>query len=259
MDCVRIGFHLYLVNDNPDYLHWQRDEDYSTFHVLNDDEVLYSSNCSEAVISQFLENEVLAIILKKRGYFLLHASAVIVDKAAVVICGESGSGKSSLAALLALKGANVLADDLFVLEQTPEGHSSIMPISRKLRVDQSFISMNNVPLENLGPFDEYSGKRRLSILEHRSSSLCYDKIVIIELENNTNSQVSMSHLRGHQALKSVFYHCPLPSLTLNEDDKIKRSRDVLSLLSYCSVYRLNRFNLTNDILINRVNACINNY
>ena len=58
---------------------------------------------------------VTALLLAWRGQLPFHGCAVSVDGQGLVICGESGAGKSSLTAALVAKGAQFLSDDLSVV------------------------------------------------------------------------------------------------------------------------------------------------
>ncbi|RMH36851.1 MAG: hypothetical protein D6689_21640 [Deltaproteobacteria bacterium] len=68
----------------------------------------------------------LAIALPARGGLVLHASAAALgpaaDAPAVALCGDSGSGKTSIAAaLVAATGGAKLADELLVVRARPGG------------------------------------------------------------------------------------------------------------------------------------------
>lgn len=54
---------------------------------------------------------VVPLALGARGDLVLHASAVVVDGAAVLFCGPTGRGKSTLALALGARGYPVLAED----------------------------------------------------------------------------------------------------------------------------------------------------
>ena len=56
-------------------------------------------------------NQVLPAIMDKRGHTVVHASGVEVDGAAVLFLGDSGRGKSTLAAAFARAGHRLLSDD----------------------------------------------------------------------------------------------------------------------------------------------------
>jgi hypothetical protein len=53
----------------------------------------------------------LTLALEQRGHDFLHASCVSIDGRTVAFVGQTGTGKSTLAALLAEEGAEVLSDD----------------------------------------------------------------------------------------------------------------------------------------------------
>lgn len=68
-----------------------------------------------------LLGQVLSFALIKQGFDPLHATTVTVDGAAVAFLGESGFGKSSLAASFLKAGYAVLTDDLLMLSPCGAG------------------------------------------------------------------------------------------------------------------------------------------
>ena len=63
-------------------------------------------------LETYLRGPIMGFVLRLRNVTALHASAVSVHGQAIVLCGESGSGKSTTAAGFALAGASVLCDDI---------------------------------------------------------------------------------------------------------------------------------------------------
>ena len=59
-----------------------------------------------------LVGTVMAVLLQQRGALVLHASAVEMDGKAVLFLGNSGEGKSSMAAAMQAKGYVAIADDI---------------------------------------------------------------------------------------------------------------------------------------------------
>jgi hypothetical protein len=98
--------------------------------------VLRFKNCGEFVISYDLTEVVIhrdpsgrsellpvllagtasAVLLTLRGATVLHASAVSVDGVALAFVGQSGRGKTTVAALMCLEGAQLVTDDVLAVE-----------------------------------------------------------------------------------------------------------------------------------------------
>jgi hypothetical protein len=70
---------------------------------------------SDADVAECLLGPILGIALRRHGIVCLHASAVEIDGRAVAFAGRQGAGKSTLAALFAMRGCPVIADDLSAL------------------------------------------------------------------------------------------------------------------------------------------------
>ena len=76
---------------------------------------------SEQGLAYILLGLPLAAALFFRGAVVLHASAVVLDGRAVLVAGQSGSGKSTTTAAALASGAALLSDDLCTLSPTPSG------------------------------------------------------------------------------------------------------------------------------------------
>jgi hypothetical protein len=64
----------------------------------------------------YLLGPVMGFVLLLRGFVCLHASAIVVDGAAIALVGPAGAGKSTTAAAFASRGFSVLAEDVVTLE-----------------------------------------------------------------------------------------------------------------------------------------------
>lgn len=69
----------------------------------------------------------------QRGYLPLHASALLVDGRAIAIGAHSHGGKSVLAAALTTRGYPLIADDMMVVDWSPEV-PVVLPGYQKLRL-----------------------------------------------------------------------------------------------------------------------------
>ena len=68
-------------------------------------------------VSPYIVGPVLGIVLRLRGVFSLHASAVSLGNHAIALMGPAGAGKSTTAAAFARFGCRVISDDVVALTQ----------------------------------------------------------------------------------------------------------------------------------------------
>lgn len=71
---------------------------------------------ARATVEHLFANQVRPLALSRQGKLVLHASAVAVGHVAIAFAGESGRGKSTLAASFATHGMEFLTDDGLQLE-----------------------------------------------------------------------------------------------------------------------------------------------
>lgn len=110
--------------------------DIARFLLKNGNEIVFAaeSDARAADIPVFLIGTVFGILLHQREQIVLHASAVRVNGRAVLFCGASGAGKSTIAAALAQRGYPLVTDDVCTL--TIEGHGAplVHPDGRQLKL-----------------------------------------------------------------------------------------------------------------------------
>lgn len=77
-------------------------------------------------LSLYLFGTVFGVLCHQRGLLPLHASCLAAGDSAVAFAGRSGSGKSTIAALLLRRGYRLLADDVTVIQMT-QGMPVVLP------------------------------------------------------------------------------------------------------------------------------------
>ena len=80
---------------------------------------------------------VLSEVLRRQGYFVMHASAVEIDGRGVALMADKGTGKSSSCMALLRGGARILADDLVAVETDT---SVIQPGFAQVKLDQRVVN-----------------------------------------------------------------------------------------------------------------------
>ena len=88
----------------------------------------------DADIAAFFANALFAVLLQQRGVLTLHSSSVATGAGAALLLGESGVGKSSLAAALVERGFPLIADDVTGLVADADGRVTALPGFASLRL-----------------------------------------------------------------------------------------------------------------------------
>ncbi len=87
-----------------------------------------------AEIAIFIIGTAFGILLHQRDHVVLHASAVRVNGKAVLFCGVSGAGKSTIAAALVQHGHAFVADDVCAITLNAAGVPMVQPDGRQLKL-----------------------------------------------------------------------------------------------------------------------------
>jgi hypothetical protein len=116
-------------------MHWPK---LGTFRVdaaaVNIIRVFPASHASRARLQDLYRRSVVPLFLQALGHETLHASAVLGSKGVVALCGERGSGKSTIAYALARRGFPPYADDTLVMTATARGvRTQPLPFTPRLR------------------------------------------------------------------------------------------------------------------------------
>lgn len=93
-----------------------------------------SAACDPGDLVLYLLGTCFAILLQQRGRVVLHASAVAVGDRAMLFCGASGMGKSTMAAMLSDRGFPLLNDDVCNLSPGEDGSYAVYPDGRMLKL-----------------------------------------------------------------------------------------------------------------------------
>lgn len=111
-------------------------------------------------VRHVLLDQVIPRMVSHRGEVVLHASAVLHDQKALGFMGNSGAGKSTMAAAFHNEGKQVLTDDCLLLRQEG-GQVRCIPayVGTRLWDDsyQAVVTADGSEVETIG----YSGKRRI--------------------------------------------------------------------------------------------------
>lgn len=104
-------------------------------------------------VTDMIAGRVMTSVMYQRGLLPLHASAVSIGGGIVALCGESGTGKSTLAAALGRNGHVVVSDDLLPVRASAGEIPRAWPGASRLKLSQAALDYlgytdDNLPLAN---------------------------------------------------------------------------------------------------------------
>lgn len=82
-----------------------------------------------------------AVLLHQRGFLVLHGSAVAIAGQAVIIVGDKGAGKSTMAAALFARGHPLIADDVVAVDCTSDAGLKVVPGYPQLKLSEAAASL----------------------------------------------------------------------------------------------------------------------
>lgn len=158
-----------MNNGQPWCLYYRSEEGYllrfpefADFFISSSGEKITSipaPETSKYTIEHLYLNQVLPLALSRQFKLVLHASAVEIGDSAVAFLGDTGRGKSTLAASFSTNGHRLLTDDGLILEKSAD-HYFVQPSHPSVRLwsdsRRAVLSEDALPT----PATSYSSKNR---------------------------------------------------------------------------------------------------
>ena len=110
----------------------------------------------------YLQGTGIGVLLNQRGEIVLHASAAAVDGKAMLFCGRSGEGKSTLVAALSVLGYETFSDDLSRITFDQAGRPFVSADARQLKLNDETIDILNLEGRRGGAVTQGSAKTYVS-------------------------------------------------------------------------------------------------
>jgi hypothetical protein len=106
------------------------------FLIRDGREIIFdlAPGCDRRTVALYLLGTCFAILLQQRGNLVLHASAIAARGRAMLFCGRSGAGKSTIAAMLCRRGHALLNDDVCNLIPATGDTYEVRPDGRMLKL-----------------------------------------------------------------------------------------------------------------------------
>jgi hypothetical protein len=189
---------------------------------------------SSPTVEHLYLNQVMPLALSRQGKLVLHGSAVDIGGQGVAFLGESGRGKSTLAASFATAGTRFLTDDGLLLEWV-EGCCMVIPSHPSIRLWED--SQDALVSEGaaMAPAVSFTSKSRF--LAGPSIAFCDEARILRRVfflgEGDVETTI-IEPLRPAEALIELVKHSFL--LDIEARDMLARHFDDLSRLAALPIY-----------------------
>lgn len=199
------------------------------------------SDIPDDTIRHLLLDQVIPRLLSHLGKQIIHASCVRVGQSAIAFCGQSGWGKSTLAAFFHRQGYPILTDDCLLLKKKDSEIIGI-PSYQGMRLFQDSLSI--LPDEQkTTPVAHYGSKRRL-IMYSKDNTFTFPVTNIFSLNNPTLieklSHISINKIHGSVAAIEIIKHCfPLDVTDTSRMGKQLQNLAQIGDSKNLSIYMLN--------------------
>ena len=195
-----------------------------TFVVREGKEILVVPifNVDLSFLRTIIMGPIICILLRQRGFLVLHASSFAANGEAVAFMGDSGWGKSTLVELFHSKGYKILTDDVMIIENH-QSRSLVMPGFAQIKLWPDAAAASGHNYNSLSTVHSQTIKLRHSIDRgFANRPLPLKKIYLLSFGNNNQvltlkPQEAFAHLVKHtrainllnepQFISSHFHQC----------------------------------------------------
>lgn len=197
---------------------------------------------AEALLEVHLPGSVLALWLERRGLLCLHAAAFERDGRAVAMLGTNGAGKSSLAAALLAAGAQLLTEDVLVLEPTATG-ARVRPSHPRMRLwAEPLERLLGLEAEGLPRAHPELDKRSLDLRSVGSGGFCAESRPLAELwlleRGDAESAIEAVPVPAREAVVELIRHSFSPELARAAGLELARWEGLARIAAQVPVARL---------------------
>jgi len=153
-------------------------------------------------VHAYILGTVFGALCHLRGIFPLHAAAIQVGDMGIAFAGDSGAGKSTMAAAFAARGHQVLCDDVSYIRRSNSG-SEIFPGVNRLRLWES--AMTGLGISQRDADREFRGFNKFLLPapapDHPDKARGLH--AVYELAEARDSEVSVERLQGSDAFEAI--------------------------------------------------------
>ncbi len=175
--------------------------------VQNGEKILISpyENADEESINLYLEGSALGALLHQQGNLPFHGSSFLYKNKGIMICGNSGAGKSSVTAAFCQNNAIYINDDISPVSVS-DSQVSILPVKTRIKLWDDTLNKLNISFDDLNRIRPEMEKFYLSFEEKAPTPQTLNYIFILGIHNKDEFKVKeLSGMEKYNALRKQIY------------------------------------------------------
>ena len=190
-------------------------------------------------INTWLYGTVFAYLLQSRGYLVLHGSAVLVNNKAVIFSGDSGAGKSTIAAAMVARGYPLITDDVVALCYNEAGDLVVVPGPQRVKLwDDALIKLGHSS-DGLQQITNKDNKYELPIGNYQSEQVSVAQF--FELNHSTDChKINFIQQIGHNKISTLIKNTYRYGMLRSMGKLTQHFKQVSRLASYIDIYSVTR-------------------
>ena len=193
------------------------------FYAVDGNRILVDPEISvhNADLRSFMLGSCMGALLQQRRKLTLHAGSFVMNGKAYAVCGKSGAGKSTTCALFQNQGAQMLSDDVSVINLDDiDGKASIEPGYPQRRLTQKSATMFGLRASDYAISHSDKGKYVCPIQSNQFCNKATPIGAIFVLNFNPNESPSTCRqLQQTEALAHIRRHIYRRKLLLTKTQK----------------------------------------
>jgi len=177
-------------------------EGVGSFYACNGNEVEYAPlpDAVPELVGLYLNGSVYGAILHQRQILPLHGSSFIEKGKGILICGDSGAGKSSLAAAFCIKGGQFLTDDVTPVVLS-DGRPFIVALSDYIKLWDNTLEQLELDRQGLRKIDRDTEKYYYPMDQGTTELFPLDMLFILEIHDQPD--ITCAEITGAEKAMTV--------------------------------------------------------
>jgi hypothetical protein len=177
-------------------------EDVGSFYASGGSYISLVRNpkATNATVELYLNGSTYGAILHQRKIMPMHGSCFIYNDTGIMLCGESGAGKSSLTASFVIDGNDFLTDDvtpIFISNQKP----FIWTVSDRIKLWEDSLKQLNQSKETLHKIDPETEKFYYPLKSYKDSHFMLSHIFLIEIHEKAT--IDFQEIQGAEKVTAL--------------------------------------------------------